>query len=99
MPDHRFLVRDEEVQRRVAENDEELERGMAVFPLGDRALEALLQPELVAVGAVVHGAESTDRCSRMSVSTALHVLQDTTATYRLSFASAVCFLRCTRGWW
>ena len=71
MPDHFVLVSDGEVQGRVTENNGELEYGLAMLLLGDGALEALLQPQLVAIGAVVHGAQSTDGFVRGKASVSL----------------------------
>lgn len=70
MADHFVLVSDDEVQGRVAENDGELECGLAMLLLGDGALKALLLPQLVAIGAIIDGAKSTDGyfCSRARTS-------------------------------
>lgn len=66
MPHNLSLVRNDEIQSSVTKDDEELKLGIAIFYVGERALEGLLHPELIAVGAVVHGTEGTNRCSRKS---------------------------------
>ena len=60
-PDKLVLVTDLKVQRSITENDDELKGSFAMFALGDRALEALLRPKLVAVDAIAHGAEGASR--------------------------------------
>ena len=60
-PDKLVLVTDLKVQRSITENDEELKGSFAMFALGNRALEALFQPKLVAVDAIAHGAEGANR--------------------------------------
>ena len=57
MPDQLILIRDRKVQRRVTKDNTDIELGLAVLLLGDGALEALLEPELIAIGAVIHRAE------------------------------------------
>lgn len=60
MPDNIILVGHYEVQCSITEYDKELKHGVTMLLLGDGTLEALFQPELVAIGAVVHGAEGAN---------------------------------------
>ena len=62
MPDQLILIRHRKIQRRVPQNNTDIEFRLTALLLGDGALEALLQPELAAIGAVVDGAEGVDGC-------------------------------------
>ena len=62
MPDQLILISDRKVQSRITEDNADIEFRLAVLLLGDGALEALLQPQLAAIGAVIHGAERIHGC-------------------------------------
>ena len=61
LPDKLVLVTDQKAQRGITENEEELKGSIAMFLLVNPALETLLHPKLIAVGAIAHGAEGANR--------------------------------------
>ena len=52
-----ILISNRKIQRRITQDNTNIEFRLAVLLLGDGALEALLQPQLAAIGAVIHGAQ------------------------------------------
>lgn len=61
MTDELIPVNDDEVQGRVTQQDEQLERGVAILLFVDRALETWFQPQFVAFSFIIYRAKRPNR--------------------------------------